>query len=60
MDHVLPGKNIPWIFSLSDKGNPRSGHGAVNCDDFGTIRDVWSGELQKRTSCVANCVAVVH
>ena len=54
MDSVFLGKKIPWNFSLSDTGFPQSGHGFVNGDDLGTIRDVWNGELQKGTGCVAD------
>ena len=50
----LPGESICWIFSLSDTRVCESGHDVVNCDDLGTIRDVWSGEVQKGAGCAAN------
>ena len=35
MDRVLPGKSIPWIFSLSDTGISKNRHRNVKRDDLG-------------------------
>ena len=35
MDRVLPGKSIPWTFSLSAKGIFKNRHRNVKRDDLG-------------------------